>query len=122
MDIQNLIKLAHQADLEGNYKVADKLTERAIREAIFGPRRTPGTSFGGGRPSGFGGGAGDGAAAGGGGSFGGGRRPSVGARGRERNLLAKAVGAFILPSSQTGGPKSTACERVDSGAVKRGRL
>ena len=33
MDIQNLIKLAHQADLEGNYRVADKLTERAIREA-----------------------------------------------------------------------------------------
>ena len=75
MDIQNLIKLAHQADLEGNYRVADKLTERAIREAIFGPRRRPGTSFGGGQASGFGGGAGDGAAAGGGGSFGGGRRP-----------------------------------------------
>ena len=33
MDIQNLIKLAHQADLEGNFRVADKLTERAIREA-----------------------------------------------------------------------------------------
>ena len=33
MDIQSLIKLAHQADLEGNYRVADKLTERAIREA-----------------------------------------------------------------------------------------
>ena len=33
MDIQSLIRLAHQADLEGNYKVADKLTERAIREA-----------------------------------------------------------------------------------------
>lgn len=75
MDIQNLIKLAHQADLEGNYRVADKLTERAIREAIFGPRRRPGTSFGSGGTSGFGGGAGDGAAAGGGGSFGGGRRP-----------------------------------------------
>ena len=35
MDIQSLIRLAHQADLEGNYKVADKLTERAIREAQF---------------------------------------------------------------------------------------
>ena len=35
MDIQSLIKLAHQADLEGNYIVADKLTERAIREAQF---------------------------------------------------------------------------------------
>ena len=34
MDIQSLIKLANQADLEGNYKVADKLTERAIREAV----------------------------------------------------------------------------------------
>jgi hypothetical protein len=33
MDIQNLIRLAHQADLEGNFRVADKLTERAIREA-----------------------------------------------------------------------------------------
>ena len=33
MDIQSLIKLANQADLEGNYRVADKLTERAIREA-----------------------------------------------------------------------------------------
>jgi len=33
MDIQSLIRLAHQADLEGNYRVADKLTERAIREA-----------------------------------------------------------------------------------------
>jgi hypothetical protein len=35
MDIQSLIRLAHQADLEGNYRVADKLTERAIREAQF---------------------------------------------------------------------------------------
>ena len=33
MDIQGLIRLAYQADLEGNYKVADNLTERAIREA-----------------------------------------------------------------------------------------
>ena len=33
MDIQSLIRLAHQADLEGNFRVADKLTERAIREA-----------------------------------------------------------------------------------------
>jgi hypothetical protein len=33
MEIQSLIRLAHQADLEGNYRVADKLTERAIREA-----------------------------------------------------------------------------------------
>jgi hypothetical protein len=35
MEIQSLIRLAHQADLEGNYRVADKLTERAIREAQF---------------------------------------------------------------------------------------
>ncbi len=28
MDIQSLIKLAEQADLEGNYRVADKLTEK----------------------------------------------------------------------------------------------
>jgi|688.fasta_scaffold11124_7 hypothetical protein len=66
MDIQSLIKLAHQADLEGNYRVADKLTERAIREAIFGPRRRPGTSFGSGGPSGFGGGSPSGGSPGGG--------------------------------------------------------
>lgn len=35
MDVQSLIRLAHQADLEGNYRVADKLTEKAIREAQF---------------------------------------------------------------------------------------
>ena len=35
MDIQSLIRLANQADLEGNYRVADKLTERAIREAAL---------------------------------------------------------------------------------------
>ena len=72
MDIQNLIKLAHQADLEGNYKVADKLTERAIREAAgfggrtgtFGRPRPGGSGFGG-----FGGGRGRG---GGGGRSGGG--------------------------------------------------
>lgn len=33
MDIQSLIRLANQADFEGNYRVADKLTERAIRQA-----------------------------------------------------------------------------------------
>ena len=53
MDIQNLIRLAHQADLEGNYRVADKLTERAIREAapfggFFNRRRGPGSGGGGG--------------------------------------------------------------------------
>lgn len=73
MDIQNLIKLAHQADLEGNYKVADKLTERAIREAAgsfgrggaFGrPRPGGGGFFGGGR------GGGGGRSGGGGGFFG----------------------------------------------------
>jgi hypothetical protein len=59
MDIQNLIKLAHQADLEGNYRVADKLTQRAIREAIFGfGRRGRGTSGGGGIGGGFFGGGG----------------------------------------------------------------
>ncbi len=53
MDIQNLIKLAHQADLEGNYRVADKLTERAIREAAGSFGR--GGFFGrGGRPGGGG--------------------------------------------------------------------
>ena len=31
MEIQSLIRLAHQADLEGNYRVENKLTERAIR-------------------------------------------------------------------------------------------
>ena len=35
MEIQIVIRLAHQADLEGNYRVADKLTERAVREAQF---------------------------------------------------------------------------------------
>ena len=59
MDIQSLIKLAHQADLEGNYRVADKLTERAIREAApFWRRRGPGSGGGGGglfgAPPGFG--------------------------------------------------------------------
>ena len=33
MDIQDLIRLAHQADKEGNFRVADQLTERMIREA-----------------------------------------------------------------------------------------
>lgn len=56
MDIQNLIKLAHQADLEGNYKVADKLTERAIREAAPFWRRRPGGGNGGGGGGFFGGG------------------------------------------------------------------
>jgi hypothetical protein len=52
MDIQSLIRLAHQADLEGNYRVADKLTERAIREAApFWRRRGPGS--GGGPGGGF---------------------------------------------------------------------
>lgn len=36
MDVQVLIRLAHQADLEGNYRVADKLTERAMRLAAPG--------------------------------------------------------------------------------------
>ena len=36
MDVQVLIRLAHQADLEGNYRVADKLTERAMRLAAGG--------------------------------------------------------------------------------------
>jgi hypothetical protein len=44
MDIQSLIRLAHQADLEGNYRVADKLTERAIREANW--LRNVGTNLG----------------------------------------------------------------------------
>lgn len=55
MDIQSLIKLAHQADLEGNYRVADKLTERAIREAagFFGRGGAFGRGgFGRGRSSG----------------------------------------------------------------------
>lgn len=33
MDIQDLIRLAHQADKEGNFRVADQLTERMIKEA-----------------------------------------------------------------------------------------
>ena len=33
MDIQSLIRLAQQADLEGNFRVADQLTERMLREA-----------------------------------------------------------------------------------------
>jgi hypothetical protein len=40
MDIQSLIRLANQADFEGNYRVADKLTERAIRQAASIFRRS----------------------------------------------------------------------------------
>ena len=118
MDIQNLIKLAHQADLEGNYRVADKLTERAIREAIFGPRRRPGTSFGSGGTSGFGGGfgggAGDGAAAGGGGSFGGGRRPGGFFGGDSMDATMNQNNQAGHSGAGAGGPSTVSTGRVNA--------
>jgi len=87
MDIQSLIKLAHQADLEGNYRVADKLTERAIREAAgsFGRGGAFGRGgFGRGRSSGgpggfFGAGGPDFSQNAGGANLGGGSNTTTGA-------------------------------------------
>ena len=54
MDIQSLIRLANQADIEGNYRVADKLTEKVEKMTRVTRFGNLSGSFGRGTASGFG--------------------------------------------------------------------